>query len=151
MLNPNNFRLQSVLDLKSSMVDNLEIEFASLKTSHNQEVARLDQLEQDKDRQLDQLARQQQGQIDCQSIQLHHQFLSGLDRQLNQQAERVETARQQMEGKRQELVDTMQDQKSLEKLRDRHQDQVRRDQQRRETRTTDDLVIAKYGRERLNR
>jgi flagellar biosynthesis chaperone FliJ len=56
-----------------------------------------------------------------------------------------------MEHKRQELVDTLQDQKSLEKLRDRHLDEVRRDQQQRETRTNDDLVIAKYGRERLSR
>ena len=46
-----------------------------------------------------------------------------------------------METKREELVKTMQDQKTLEKLRGRHQEKQQQDLLRREARAVDDLVI----------
>jgi flagellar export protein FliJ len=51
-----------------------------------------------------------------------------------------------MGNKREELVETMQDQKALERLREHHQAQVRKEVERKESRIVDDLVTGRYVR-----
>ena len=53
----------------------------------------------------------------------------------------------QVEAKREELVKTMQDQKTLEKLKNRHRARELTELNRREARVVDDLVITRYARE----
>ena len=85
MLNKNGFRLQPVLNYKSGMVDSLEVEFASLKLAHQNEVKVLLQLEHARSRGMDALRCQQQGVLDCETIRLHQQYLDMLDTQATQQ------------------------------------------------------------------
>lgn len=148
MPHKDSFRLEPILNLKASMVDNLEIEFANLKKSHQNELNNLQRLERIKDQHLNDLHSQQHGTLDCQSIQLRQQYLRALDAQMIRQRFRVEEVRRQIEIKRDELVKTMQDRKSLEKLREHFQTNLHQDLRRREVRAVDDIVISKYGRER---
>ena len=64
------------------------------------------------------------------------------------QATRLQESQFQLENKRQELVETIQDQKTLENLRDRYQANQAQELRRREASTIDDIVITRYGRER---
>jgi flagellar export protein FliJ len=148
MANKTSFRLQPVLNYKSNLVDALEVEFSHLKQVHRQEANVLQQLQETKNQGMDALRRQQQGALDCETIRLHQQYLQALDTQVTQQTGRVEEAKGQANDKREELVKTMQDQKTLEKLRERHQVKQQRELLRREARVVDDLVVTRYKRER---
>lgn len=149
MLDKNNFRLQPVLNFKSGMVDTLEMEFARLKIAHQIEADVLLALNQTMSQEMDALRRQQQkDSLDCDAILLCQQYLQSLNNQVARQTTRVEAARHRVETKREELVKTMQDQKALEKLRDRHQTKQARELLRREARVVDDMVTTRYARER---
>jgi flagellar protein FliJ len=148
MAETNDFRLQSVLNFKSSLVENLETEFSQLKIIHTHATDVLGNLERAAQRQSDILLReQQQGLLNCQAIHLHQKYLDYLNDNVAQQKIRVEEARRRLETKRLELVETMKDKKTLENLRDRHQTRVLRDRNRQEAKTVDELVITRYVRE----
>lgn len=148
MPNQNNFRLQPVLKFKASLVDNLELEFVHLKIAHQNEIQALLELERIKNQELEALDQQRrQGVIDCDTIQLGHQYLNALDEYVAKQVMQVAEAEHRLDAKRDELVKTMQDQKTLEKLRDRQWEKQQKENLRRETRNIDDLVTTRYGRE----
>ena len=151
MPNQNNFRLQPVLKFKASLIDNLELEFVHLKLAHQNEVQALLELKQIKNQELEALDQQRRrGVIDCEAIQLGHQYLQALDESVANQLIQVAEAEHRLDAKRDELVKTMQDQKTLEKLRDRHWDKQQQENLRREARNIDDLVTTRFGRE-INR
>ena len=145
------FRLQPVLNYKSSVVEALEMEFARLKLKHLEEQQVLNSLQQREQQHIDSLRQQQQrGQLDCDLIQLHQQYLRSLTDHVVAQAARVNEAAQQAETKREELVKTMQDRKMLEKLRERYRTRQAQELLRRETRAVDEIVTTRYVRERLS-
>lgn len=144
---PTEFRLQPVLSYKSHMVDALEMEFARLKLAHQREQEMLVTLQQTAQREIDTLRERQVGLIDCTDIQLRQDYLDSLRQNVVRQTDRVEEAEQRADDKRGELVETMQDQKVLEKLRDHHQARVLKEMDRREARAVDDIVTSRYRRE----
>jgi flagellar export protein FliJ len=146
MKQKDNFRLQPVLNLKTSMVDTLEVEFARLKQIQLEETRRLKQLEQTKESEMDTLRSQQNGRLNCHAIQMHQQYLQALDQVIHQQNHRVETAKHKTEHKREELVKTVQDQKTLEKLKEQHTQKQQLELSRKEARVIDDLVVSRYKR-----
>lgn len=143
------FRLQSILNLKVSLVDNLEVELAHLRLAYQQETEQLDTLQHRTTNEMEALSQQQQaGLLDCKDIQLRQQYLQRLVESIVQQTLRVRQAEQQMETKREELVKMMQDQKTLEKLREHHEAKQRQFLSRREASMVDDIVTTRYARER---
>lgn len=149
MRNTNTFRLQSILDLKTNLVDNLETEFAQLRQVHQREETKLEAIHSSRTQEIEALRRQQQsGPLDCEAIQVRQQYLQILADQAVRQATRVREAARQAEAKREELVKTMQDQKTLEKLRERHDTKQHQILLRREAGIIDDLVTTRYARER---
>lgn len=141
------FRLQPVLNLKANLVDTLEVEFAHLKLAHQQEVTHLEKLQRRKTEEMEVLSRQQQsGPLDCQSIELRQHYLQTLAECETVQTVRVKDAERQVETKREELVKGVQDQKTLEKLRDQHEAKQRQILLHREAKMIDDLVTARYIR-----
>lgn len=145
------FRLQPVLNFKSSMVENLEMEFAHLKTAYQAELQSLSQLERASQRQTDILCEEQkQNSLNCQAIRLHQRYLGYLNENVVQQKMRVEEAGSRLELKREKLVEMMKDQKTLENLRQRHQTRVTRETNHREARVIDDMVTTRYAREGLS-
>ncbi len=143
------FRLQPVLNYKSSVVEALEMEFARLKLRHLEEQQVLNGLQQRQEQHMDSLRQQQQqGRLDCDLIQLHQQYLRSLTDHVVAQAARVHEVAQQAETKREELVKTMQDRKVLERLRERFRARQAQELLRRETRAVDEIVTTRYVRER---
>jgi len=141
------FRLQPVLNLKSNLADTLEVEFAHLRVTHQEEVTRLEKIQRHKTEEMEVLGQQQQsGPLDCQSIELRQQYVQILAEHETFQTARVKDAERQVETKREELVKTVQDQKTLEKLRDQHKAKQRQILQHREAGMIDDLVTMRYIR-----
>ena len=143
----NNFRLQPVLNFKTDLADALETEFARLKLAHQYEVSTLLRLQAIANETIDQLGRQQQqGQLNCEAIQRQQRHLQALKTHIVQQGARVKDAEQRLALKRAELVKTIQDKQTLQKLQDRHLAQQHLTNRRREARFVDDIVISRYGR-----
>jgi flagellar export protein FliJ len=143
------FRLQSILNLKENLVDNLEVEFAHLRLAYQQELEWLNNLQHRTTKEMDTLSQQQRaGLLDCKDIQLRQHYVQRLVENIVQQNLRVKQAEQNMETKREELVKMMQDQKTLEKLREHHETKQRQFLLRREASMVDDLVTTRYARER---
>jgi flagellar export protein FliJ len=143
------FRLQPILNIKSSLVDTLEVEFSHLKVAHEKEVTRLANLQRRKTEEMEVLSQQQQnGPLDCRTIELGQQYVQNLAEQETKQVFHVKDAERQAEIKREELVKTMQDQKTLEKLRDQHNAKQRKVWLHREAIMIDDLVTTRYAHER---
>lgn len=143
------FRLQSILNLKESLVDNLEVEFSHLRSAYQQEMDQLDHLQHRTINEMESLSQQQQaGLLDCKDIQLRQQYLQRLVESIVQQNIRVKQAERHMEIKREELVKMMQDQKTLEKLKEHHEAKQRQFLLRREASMVDDIVTTRYARER---
>lgn len=148
MLHSNSFRLQPVLDYKSNMVDTLELEFAQLKLTHKDQLEILAQLEIAHTQEMDSLQGVQHGVLNCQSIVLRQQYLQMLERQVNLQRERVKRAEAKVNAKRDELVEMIKSQKTLEKLQANHIENEKIETRRRESRIIDDIVTTRYARER---
>jgi len=142
------FRLEPVLNYTSNIVDTLELEFAQLKLAHKNEVEILGRLETAKLEEMDALQHQQQGVINCESVLLRQQYLRTLDKQIQRQKARVSAAAAKVDEKREELVEAVKSQKTLEKLKDNHLAAQKLDNNRREARIIDDLVTTRYARER---
>jgi|GEM_PF-1757276 len=148
MSKQNSFRLQSVLNYKTSMVDNLETEFAELRAAQKNEEEALAHLEAMVQEHTVSLQRQQENStLNCQTIELHQKYLHFLHNHVARQKLRVAEAARQVEAKREELVKMMQEQKTLEKLKDHHVARERIALNRRESRVVDDLVTTRYARE----
>ncbi len=146
-----NFRLQSVLNYKTGLVDNLETEFAQLRAIQKSEEEALRHLEEMVQSHSDSLQRQQEeGTLNCQTIELHQKYLRFLHNHVNRQRVRVAEAATHVEKKREELVQMMQEQKTLEKLKDKHVTRELLELNRREARIVDDLVTTRYARERYS-
>jgi flagellar export protein FliJ len=142
------FRLQSVLNLKASMVESLEMEFARLRVAHQNEENILTSLEQALEEQSKSLRQKQgSGPIDLEEIQLRQSYLRFLDDHVAQQTVRVERSREQLETKRDELVKGMQEEQTLEKLRERHIQRQAKEVQRLEARDIDEIATTRYSRE----
>lgn len=148
MLSKGSFRLEPVLNYTSSMVDTLELEFAQLKLAHKNEMEVLERLEAAKIDEMDNLQHQQHGLLDCEAILLRQKYLQVLDTQISRQKTRVKAAGAKVDAKRDELVDSMKSQKTLEKLKENHIASQQLDERRREARIIDDLVTTRYARER---
>jgi len=144
----NNFRLESVLNYKTSMVDNLEAEFTHLKAIQKSEEEALHHLETIVSQHTASLKREQeQGLLNCQTIELHQRYLRFLSNHVDRQKIQAVSARMNAENKREELIKMMQDQKTLEKLREKHLTKEALALNRQESRVVDDLVTTRYARE----
>lgn len=151
MAQQNKFRLQSILNFKSSIVDSIEVEFAHLKLAYQHELSILHNLQETTQRQAETLQeRQQQLSLDCQTIEQHQKYLQFLHLNITQQTERVAVAKDRMDAKRDELVKMIQDKKTLENLRQQHIARETEDMLKRENRIIDDLVTTRYAREGLS-
>ena len=143
----NEFRLQSVLNLKASTVDMLEVEFARLKSDHEREARMLLALKVAEQHEMESLSEHQCGRLDCEDIKARQRYLKLLHEDVVDQAMRTEVAKLQMESKREELLETLKEYKTIQKLRERHVALQAKEMGRREARVIDDLVSARYVRE----
>ncbi len=142
-----NFRLQSVLNYKTGLVDNLETAFAQLRAIQKSEEDALRHLEEMVQAHSESLHRQQgESALNCQTIELHQKYLRFLHNHVNRQKVRAAEATTLAEQKREELVQMMQEQKTLEKLKDKHVTRELLELNRREARIVDDLVTTRYAR-----
>lgn len=151
MSKKDSFRLQSILNYKTGLVDNLETELAQLRHIEKTEEETLTHLEQvEKDHAASLTEKQQSKMINPHTINLHQKYLQFLQNHVDRQKVRVAEAKDNTKEKRQELIKIMQAQKTLEKLKEKHLIRTNIEHNRKESRMVDNLVTTRYARKRYS-
>lgn len=138
------FRLQSVLNYKHDIVEQLEAEFGRLQQAYLSEVSRLELLKANMQQSLQALQGKLAGQLDFGAIRLHQDHVMALEVDLALQEQRVAEAQAAVEAKRSTLVAAMQEEKTLDTLREKHDTVQKREMARYEAGVVDEMVTARY-------
>jgi flagellar export protein FliJ len=144
------FRLQPLLDLRRQRTEALEIQLAALERQRKGQVARVERLRAE----LADLATfihaaHRQGTLDLRAVSQARGYYDTLDRQLAREQATLETLTRQAEQLRAALVAAQQDQKALEKLKEREEERAAREAQAQERRTSDEIATVRFNLRRL--
>jgi len=145
------FSLQPVLDYRASVVEALEIALAQAVRAQAEAEARLAALEAQESGLIAEIARRQRGLLDLAALAAGRARLRRVQEQVRQQMEAVEHLRAQAAAKRAELVAALQDEKILEKLKEREQARLGAELARAEGRERDDLYVTRHRRSKQMR
>jgi len=145
------FSLQPVLDYRASVVEALEIALAQAVRAQAEAEARLAALEAQESGLIAEIARRQRGLLDLAALAAGRARLRRVQEQVRQQMEAVEHLRAQAAAKRAELVAALQDEKILEKLKEREQARLGVELARAEGRERDDLYVTRHRRSKQMR
>ena len=142
------FRLQPVLEHKQRLEDLAKVELAQRQALQRAEELALQGLAEAESNAVVELERQNMiGRLNIEALQLGMGYLDALKLQIQRQEQVVQRVQQQAEAKRGELVGRMQERKAMEQLRAHKLAAFKREEDRRETREADEMVVMRYARE----
>lgn len=142
------FRLQPVLEHKQRLEDLAKVELAQRQALQRAEELALQGLAEAESNAVVELERQNMiGRLNIEALQLGMGYLDALKLQIQRQEQVVQRVQQQAEAKRGELVGRMQERKAMEQLRAHKLAAFQREEDRRETREADEMVVMRYARE----
>jgi len=141
------FRLQSVLNYREQVV---EVRQQALAVAENalQEQRRALQRARERIRSLvaDIQREQGGGLLDCTQVVRQYAYLEQLETLEHEELERVMALVKQVQARREELTQAMQEKQTLEKLKERHVEQVQREGLRQEGRVLDEIGVIRFRR-----
>lgn len=140
------FPLQAVLGYRKNIEDVAQLTLSRAR----QEYLRIDyKMEEERKRQQEvrqELERCQSRGTDAMTLILYQQCLEKTARNLHQLQQELEKAEQDISNKKDELYEASKDKKKLEKLKERHDQRAREEENRLETVHLDDVAVAWSGR-----
>ncbi|MCL4559611.1 MAG: flagellar FliJ family protein [Chloroflexi bacterium] len=142
------FSLQSVLNVRHSRVEALEIELGKLMQTRNQNQALLETLLALQVTLHDRLRRQENGEMDIFMIQHLHANIEDVNKGIVQVRDSLAELAVRIEAKRQELVAAKQSEETLTILKGKEYETFRMEQRRLESASQDDLYIAREYQQR---
>ena len=140
------YTLEPVLSHRKTLEENLQKEMAVCKRLLANEKKRLWIFEKSRTNLLKEMQQKQQENITISEIILYLSFIEQLSKDLEKQKERVSEFENEMEQKREDLVEAMKNRKTLEKLRDKGLDAYRQDMMRKEQGFMDEMAINGFNR-----
>ena len=147
MAKKDTFQLQPVLWYKEKLEETRRQELAELQEDHRRQLADLLELQRQHIDHVERLRdRQSRHRLDVEYILQEMQFLTGIARAVEIQAQRVEEAGKRVEDKRLELVGIAQEKKMLEKLKDKQHLEFLDAQKKEEAKQVDEIVTTRFSR-----
>jgi flagellar export protein FliJ len=140
---PPKFSLQPVLDFRETREEILEVELGQLLHAQRSAKTFLEALQNSLSRILYQLSRYQTDDVDIFMIGQLHSNLDIVNERITLQEARLKELSNQIEQKRQELVNAKQASEVLEKLKSHEIERFEDEQSRIENRMLDDIYIAR--------
>ena len=139
------FRLERFLNVKEQIEDQKEMEYATALRQVEEEKARLKELEESKERTVQDLRKSVSKKIAPIEIRRYNNSIERLKIMIAQQIERLETAKLIAEDKRLELVEAMKERKAIEIVKESAYEEYVTKEDRVTRRTTDELTSYKYA------
>ena len=142
------FSLQNVLDLRHSRVEALEVELSQLLQAQLNAHGILEAFQTLQKDLLEKLAVEQAGDMDLFTVSILRSNILTVDFQITASKEKLRLATQEVETKRQELIEARQKEETLETLKNKRIEDYNTAVALNEARVQDDLYIAQAFRQR---
>ncbi|NMC54094.1 MAG: hypothetical protein GYA48_10710 [Chloroflexi bacterium] len=142
------FSLQTVLDVRHSKVEALEIEMGKLQLAQQEKIALEETLQRLKYNLFDQLQDQMVGDMDLVLIEQLRGNIDQVEEGIQITRQVIEELGKRIEAKRRELVAARQDEETLDILKRKEQDRFTAEMRRKENNLQDDLYISRIYRMR---
>lgn len=142
------FSLQTVLDVRHSKVEALEIDMGKLQLAQQEKIALEETLQRLKYNLFDQLQDQMVGDMDLVLIEQLRGNIDQVEEGIQITRQVIEELGRRIEAKRRELVAARQDEETLDILKRKEQDRFAAEMRRKENNLQDDLYISRIYRMR---
>ena len=145
-----NFKLQTVLDHRQFIEDNLKKEFADIR---QQAVAARQELETMKRKEMNTAAALKQEQaagLSSAQVVAYHAYLNRLADRMERQALRIHEIEEKESQKQDELLDAMKKRQILEKLKDQGLDRYHATMSQKEMKFIDEIAVNQFVRKNIH-
>lgn len=139
------YRMQSILDIKMKMETQAKQEFAAAKAALDEEMSRLEDLQQRKQSYEQEARELLSGILRVQEIADNKEAILRMGEYIAAQKEQVQRAEQKVEEAREALTEVMKERKTHETLREKEFEAFLQDENRQESKEVDELTSYTYG------
>ena len=137
------FSLETVLDYKQQVLDALRIEHAAAQAKARAQEERLRSLERQHEELDAEFSQRKLEGITILDAMKYEQYLRSMERQIQEETERLEELRAQEEAKREQVVEAKKETSAIEKLREKKLESYNKAMQKSEEAMIDELVSTK--------
>ena len=147
------FRLESVLNYRRTIEENLLKELSELRRQLSLEEDRLKMMIFEKDRHITELGSLQKGGVTLQieDIKLYFSYLNGLELKIKNQGDIIKKCQERVDKKLAEVVDAMKNRKILEVIKERGYREYTREINLKEQRLLDEIAVNRFTRDMYGR
>ncbi len=145
---PPKFSLQSVLDVRKSKVESLEIELGKMLSAKQNLEMLLNSLYEIRTDLLEKLFLEQQGEMDLFHLSILRANIVATDERIQHTVKAINEQEIKIDQKRKEIVLAKQDEEVLEILKNKQTDQFMKDMAEKEAKQQDDIYIAQAFRQK---
>ncbi|WP_276206987.1 flagellar export protein FliJ [Natranaerobius trueperi] len=135
------FSLDRVLRVKEINEDKKKDEFQRAQKYKDQIEKQLNELKQSKESIIKELNDTQKNPVQIQYLKTYHNYLSSLDEQITNQSYKLQIAEKELKHVRQEWIDAKQEKRVLEKLKERHYQEFRKESLKQEQKVLDEMTV----------
>jgi flagellar export protein FliJ len=146
---PPRFSLQTVLDVRHSRVEGLEIELSQLNLARQQGVELLENFQGQQNGYLEDLKKSQTKDIDLFSVSMLHNDIERIKVQIQQVHDAIAILDEKIIAKRQELIIAKQDEEVLKTLKGKENERYVAELALQEGKAIDDIYISRAYRQHL--
>jgi flagellar protein FliJ len=141
-----NFRLQSVLDYRQTLVDRMRLDLAALQARVQEEVVRLEGFRASERRTLEEVAVEQQRVLDLPRVIQLTEHLDVMNGRIAEQSRVVDSLHREFDRLQESFLTLVKDVKVLEKLRDRQVEEHALEERRLERVEASEIAATQYRR-----
>ncbi|MBI3584291.1 MAG: flagellar export protein FliJ [Nitrospinae bacterium] len=147
------FRLESVLNYRRTIEENLLKELSELRRQLSLEEDRLKMMIFEKDSHINDLGSLQKGGVTLQieDIKLYFSYLNGLELKIKNQGDIIKKCRERADKKLVEVIDAMKNRKILEVIKERGYREYTREINLKEQRLLDEIAVNRFTRDMYGR
>jgi flagellar FliJ protein len=147
------FRLESVLNYRRTIEENLLKELSELRRQLSLEEDRLKMMIFEKDSHINDLGSLQKGGVTLQieDIKLYFSYLNGVELKIKNQGDIIKRCQERVDKKLIEVIDAMKNRKILEVIKERGYREYTREINLKEQRLLDEIAVNRFTRDMYGR
>lgn len=144
------FRLQAALDLRRQREEQLKIQLTQVQARLQEEILQLKRLEEERELALRDSMERRKGKLNPQEIQRDEHHLFVLEERIANQKHLLTVVEGEVTAKKAEVLTASQETSALEKLRDQHEEQYRKQALMEEQKFLDELASIRNARQQMS-
>lgn len=140
------FKMQGLLNIKEKLEEQSKVEYGKALSKLEEEKEKLKSLEKTKQDNIENFRQSINTGVKPDYLKNINDFISILDKRIDEQAENINKAELFVEEKRQSLLNSMKDKKALEALKEKAKEEYFKEELKNEQKIIDEIVSYKYNK-----